>query len=188
VKLLRLLSPAILALALLPAAANAGTTPQPTFAEMVQALGGGFEIPPEWSGVWQYQDSTYDCDDNLLTTDSGEDTLCAGDPYEEAPPGYEFSCSGTVTSTVVDLVCTVSFMVATCTVEITIDLEGTRTGETATYVETITTTYSGGLECDFFPDTCERTRGTITRIGPAPKSCFTPTEPSSWGKVKLRYR
>jgi hypothetical protein len=66
-------------------------------------------IPPEWDGVWQSTDSTYDCTSGTLkNTSSGLDTLCGGKPIlaTNQGGGIQLSCTGTAGPTAIDVTCT----------------------------------------------------------------------------------
>ena len=185
---LRVLCVAALTLALLPTGAHAGKLPKPSFTQILQAAG-GFTLPPEWAGIWQYEDTTYSvCGVPEFTTESGTDTLCAGLSLDPDDVGIQFDCTGTVTATAIDVVCTGSMeLFPGCTLNFTVTTTATRNGDNATYVNQFETTYVP-TGCAFQSDGCEVTRGTLTRTGPEPKSCATPTREGTWGTLKLRYR
>lgn len=152
----------------------------------------GDTIPPEWAGIWTFIDSTYDCGGELLSTDAGTDTLCAGQPIlvDDASP-YQLDCNGSTTATTADVTCTYSAEIfPDCMGSITVEFHAVRTSNT--YVATGTTSqqYAGtGEGCDFFPDSCTRTVTYGTRIAGEPTAyCATPAEPATWGRVKSRYR
>src|SRR5690348_17878618 len=63
---------------------------------------GSVTVPPEWAGVWQYTDTTYDCNGAFKSTDSGFDTLCAGATFDTSST---ISCTGSATSTTYSLHC-----------------------------------------------------------------------------------
>jgi hypothetical protein len=125
--------------------------------------------------------------------DSGIDTLCAGRAYDPAPDSpYQLECTGTVTTTTVDQHCTFSGPVegTECTLDITFDFVGTRSGDSSVITQTLSIDVGGtGAECAFFPDECTRTVSRATRIGPEPGAyCASPVEPTTWGRVKSQYR
>jgi hypothetical protein len=163
------------------------------FGNALHAINGSITIPPEWDGVWAYDDSLYECGGAPLSQHSGEDTLCAGEVlYDDgAVPEVTFTCSGSATATTLDVTCSGSFVpIVDCTTSVTLDIEGTRTGDTS-FTQTVTTwSYHGTADiCGLFPDECYRTRSHATRTGPAPSDyCSTPVRRASWGQVKVRYR
>jgi hypothetical protein len=154
------------------------------------ALGGDFTIPPEWAGVWDIETVSETCEGAPLDTEVESDTLCSGALILEDDEEFELDCTGTVTSTTVDIECTGSSEIPPdCTVDYSFSLEGSRTGDTYTAVETIQITYGGtSIECDLFPDSCERYTTTGTRVAPEPANCMVPVEPASWSLLKARYR
>ena len=184
---MKLLFPvAALVLALAPAAFADASFSRPTALRILIAAGEP-TFPPDWAGVWQYEDTIRTCGAKEFSTESGEDILCTGNEIEPDP---EFTCDGTVTATVVDVMCTGSYEAFPgCTANVTSNIQGTRDGDTIHYVNTVMIEFTGpDLECSFLPDICQETRGVLTRIGPEPKECVTPTTPSTWGSVKSRYR
>jgi len=151
-----------------------------------------YKIPPEWDGLWTSTDSTYDCGGLFQTTEVSEDTLCSGAVFLDPA---EFSgvveCSGSFTATTINLTCTgTDSLFEGCDVTFSYTIHGTRSGNSAFLVLTFSTTYDGSApECDFFPDDCSQVNTHATRTGPAPPTyCATPTRPSTWGGVKIRYR
>lgn len=152
----------------------------------------GDTIPPEWAGIWTFTDSTYDCGGELLSTDSGTDTLCSGKPVlvDDASP-YQLSCTGSTTATTADVTCTYTGEIfPDCTVTLSVEFHAVRTSNS--YVATGTTSqqYAGtGKGCDFLTDSCTRTVTYGTRIAGEPTAyCATPVLPATWGSVKSRYR
>ena len=149
---------------------------------------GGITVPPEWAGIWQTTDSTYDCTGALLSSGASFDTLCAGVTFEQDP---DFSCTGSVDANSYTQHCTGSGEIfPDCNYTFDVQTHGTRTGDTFFSVSVLTTTYSGtGEGCDFLPDMCQQFNSHATRIGPAPtKYCSTPVEGTTWGQIKSQYR
>lgn len=149
---------------------------------------GDIVVPPEWAGVWQYTDTTYDCTGAFQSTSTGFDTLCAGAHFDTSST---ISCTGSATSTTFSQHCTASGeIVPDCNYNFDIVTHGTRTGDTFFSVSVFNTTYTGTApECSFFPNDCTQTNSHSTRIGPAPPEyCATPAAPMTWGKLKATYR
>ncbi len=159
-----------------------------------QILRGGPQptLPAAWSGIWSDADTIYMCSDpgTPVFTSSGLDTLCTGETYSE-DPDYTLDCSGTTSDTNLDLTCTGSFLPdpkdPTCVAEVDIELHGVRTDEKYFLSATINTTFVPPF-CYLSPDQCLIIETTATRIAPEPAECLTPALPSTWGKVKARYR
>lgn len=156
------------------------------------ALGGGVVVPPEWAGIWTYVDSTYDCDGNFESLDGGTDTLCAGrvfQPVEDNP--YPLVCNENTTASTVEVSCTAFVeIVPDCDAMFTFEFNGTRTGDSYFVTALSRTEFVGTApECGFLPNSCSRTNTHGTRIAPEPVAyCATPVEPTTWGRVKTRYR
>jgi hypothetical protein len=151
-----------------------------------------YKIPPEWDGIWTSTDSTYDCAGGLQQVAVGEDTLCSGavflDPVNFTGPA---ECTGSITATTINITCTGDTMVVPdCVATLAYSIQGTRAGDDAYQVATISVSYDGSApECGFFPDYCFQVNAHAHRTGPAPPTyCATPTLPSTWGGVKIRYR
>ena len=148
-------------------------------------------IPAEWDGVWQSTDSTYDCTSGTLkNTSSSKDTLCGGKPIlatnQSSAP--QLSCTGSATSTSIDVTCTGTAPVfAGCDAELTYHIVATRTGDHYDGQFTTSIHYVGS--CSILTDSCNRTSSHADRIGPAPTDyCATPTQRTTWGRVKTIYR
>jgi hypothetical protein len=47
----------------------------------IRLLGGLTTVPADWDGIWTTTDSTYDCSTGFKSTNSGADTICAGESY-----------------------------------------------------------------------------------------------------------
>lgn len=151
-------------------------------------LGSVITVPPEWAGVWETSDSTYDCAGVLTGTSTYTDTLCAG---TRIYPDTTLGCSGSSTATTFDMSCSGSAEVFTdCQYTVNLESHGTRSGETFNSVATLSVVYSGtGLGCDLFPDHCSQTNSHSTRTGVAPAAyCATPAQPVTWGRMKVLYR
>jgi len=162
--------------------------------QILRSAGGSITVPPEWDGVWASEDSIYTCEGTFQGVESYLDTLCAGQVFgytDSGDPGITFDCTGSATSTTVNATCSGSSdIVPDCTVTIANSFVATRTG--GTYVATATSSinYAGtALGCDLIPDSCMRTVTYATRLGPAPiEYCVTPTQSSTWGQIKVRYK
>lgn len=163
------------------------------FSDVVSAAGLEITVPPEWDGIWSYTDSMYTCEGELSNVFTGFDTLCAGQMIDTDPGGgpENFECTGSVDGTTLQYECTGSEEVFTdCTGNYSITASATRTGETYVAETVVDISYSGtGLGCDQVPASCFRTVTHATRNGPAPSAyCVTPTESSSFGRIKVMYR
>ena len=151
---------------------------------------GGITVPPEWAGIWQSTDTTYDCNGVFQSTSTTLDTLCAGVTFD-VPDDPDISCTGSADANTYTQHCTGTTEVfPDCIATFDIETHGTRTGDTFFSVSVFSTTYAGsGKGCDFFPDMCQQFNSHSTRIAPAPqKYCSTPVLGTSWGKVKSQYR
>lgn len=185
---------ALLALAAtLLAAASVQAAPRhaPRFGTVLALLGGGQNVPSAWAGVWQNVDSTYTGCDVLVPAGSSSetDTLCTGQTLLPDTTGFgSMDCNGTVTDTQVDVTCTGSSAFDSCTVDFTYHITGTRTGNSALFVTTLTQHYSPPSACFFLPDACTRFVSRGTRIAPEPPTCGTPARRTTWGTVKTLYR
>lgn len=183
----RLLAMVLLAAVVIPTAASAREFKPPSLLEAI--AGTGFSIPAAWSGVWQYQDSTYQCTPRTLTdTDSGLDTLCAGTSFEpDTTEGVQYDCTGTVSDTFVDITCTGSLTFEDCTGTFQTRSVGTRTGESYIATTTVTLTWSPAF-CALQADSCTEIVTRATRISPQPGGCTTAAIQGTWGSLKTRYR
>ncbi len=166
--------------------ADAGPRPTSHGGSPSRLLGGNV-VPAAWAGIWSTVDSTYDCQDILQSTDSSLDTLCTG---QASDPGTG-ECIGTITDNSIDITCNYSELIDTdCTLTISIEVHGTRTSNS--YLLTITSmssTAGTSKGCDLFPSSCSRTVSRGTRIASEPLAyCSTPVDPTTWGRVKSRYR
>lgn len=158
--------------------------PAPRVADILAALG-DTSVPPEWGGVWHFEDTEYDCvSGDSLSSDSEDVTLCTG---EEVYPNPGATCSGTTDGTSISITCTGSGgFPPICTVDVTFTLTADRSGETLTATSTYTQV-STPADC-FGQDGCTRTETIGTRSAPEPTPCTSPVESNAWGKVKSRYR
>jgi len=190
-------------LLLLVLAAVVGTAPNAEaaprgmrYADVLRATRTTISIPPEWDGIWASEDSVYDCQGVLQSVEVYLDTLCAGQVYGyqgEDPTGglLTITCTGFATATVASVTCAGSGeIIPDCTVSISNSLDATRTGNSFVAVSITDISASGtALGCNLFPARCTRVVTHATRTGPAPADyCLTPTRPSSWGEVRIRYR
>ena len=151
-------------------------------------VNGNIIVPAEWAGIWQYSDTTYDCNGAFKSTSSGYDTLCAGAQFDTSS---SVSCTGSVDGTSYTQHCTGSGeLFPDCNYNIDIVTHGTRNGDTFFSVSVIQSSTSGTAEgCNLFPADCQQVNSHATRIGPAPAEyCATPAAPTTWGKVKAQYR
>ncbi len=146
--------------------------------------------PPEWGGIWEIDDHTYDCEtEELLGSEAYTDTICAGSSIDFENPGFELTCNGTADASTVSVTCTGSFeIIPDCVMEFSSVFTATRDGDTFTSVHTVSTSYVGE-GCLFLPNDCTRTESTATRIAPEPNPCEqTPVATVDWGTVKALYR
>src|SRR6185503_12719078 len=128
------------AMFLLPSPAAAARGPK-TMMEMIRLVrgSGAVTIPPEWDGLYDTQDSTYDCLGNLTGTDSSIDTLCGG---QVVLGDGNLDCTGSANATSVNVTCTATDFFDPCQITTTSNLRATRTGNTFFAVFTLTTEFS----------------------------------------------
>lgn len=161
------------------------------FKGTLRAMNGSIVIPPEWSGIWTTTDSVYDCSDQFIEVATSKDTICAGQVVTQIGEIVDFTCTGAVNGTTMDVTCTGSYEPVTdCLVTFTVVTHTTRSGDSFRSVSTTTTTHSGTNPiCSFFPEDCKRnvTEGTRTGVAP-PAFCATPTKRATWGQLKILYR
>lgn len=159
--------------------------------DLFRAARAAIVTPLEWDGLWNSVDSTYTCTGTFQGTGASLDTICGG--KECQPPGMTFAldCTGTADATTIDMTCTATVeVVPDCFASFTVVTRGTRTGDTAFTVSTVSTTYSGtALGCDLMPPSCTQRNSHATRIGSAPADyCLTPAKRARWSDLKLLYR
>jgi hypothetical protein len=179
---------AVLLSILVPAASGTAAETRPT--SWRQALrAGGFAIPVEWAGVWAFEDTTRECGDpQVLNIDTGIDTLCAGYSLEpDTTGGFTYNCMGTVDATEIDLVCTSSIGIDECTITYRETIRATRNGDQVRSFFRIEEIFTPPL-CLFLPDTCQEEYESLVRLGPAPPTCATLVNPSSWSRIKTLFR
>lgn len=183
----------LFASALLPGGASA----EPPRAGLKQALGlisatGAVVVPQEWGGIWTAVDSTYDCTGAFDFVSGSTDTICPGTPIiDTGGIPMQFNCTGSADANTVDVTCTGSYeIVPDCVASFVQTMHGTRDGDTFFMVSNTEVTYSGGaFGCDLTPATCMQINSHGTRTAPTPiEYCQTPAVPTTWGKLKLRYR
>jgi len=182
----RLTAVAAAVLLFVPAAhAENASVPLPTLGNALSAFG-QYTIPASWAGVWNTQDSDFDCDTNKpLGSDADTDTLCTGEVID---PGAEISCTGSTSDTNIDIDCSGTFeIIEGCSVTMEYSFHGTRNGDTANVTTVFSQEFSPTM-CAFLPDDCTRTETVATRIGPEPPGCLTPVLPATWGQLKAVYR
>lgn len=179
---------AIVVLSFMPRDAHSAAFHVPSFG---QALRGSVpSIPAAWAGIWTFRDTTHTCaDPNTITgTDSGLDTLCTGQVFQDSTGGVQVNCTGTVTDNSADVTCTGSFQFFPgCDVQFTNHLVATRNGNQAFVTTTFNTVYTPSM-CLLQLDSCDVTESTLARIAGEPTSCMTPVQRSTWGAVKVHYR
>lgn len=147
-------------------------------------------IPEEWGGIWDIAFDIYDCDTNQLVFSAADrDTLCPGAVFED--PGDDevtWECTSSADGDSYTSHCEGSTeMIPGCTATFTVDMTGTRTGDSYTATSIVATTYSGA--CFDLEDTCQRTESAGTRVGGTPDSCQgTPNENLTWGTMKSTFR
>lgn len=178
-------APLFLALLFAPATALAAKPAPARMSHMLRDAVGP-TIPASWAGIYSYTDTTYDCETLAVTgTDADNDTLCAESSFEDST----FTCTGTATETDADLTCTYSFdLFPGCSATVTGHIVATKSGDQVASTFTITTVFTP-TGCAFQPDQCEKHSRRMTRILPPPPTCpTTPTQPATWGRLKIRYR
>ena len=184
----------LLAATMLPGAASAQSTSTGLKHQLVITRAGAtIVVPPEWGGIWTVTDSIYDCAGVLQSVEASQDTLCPGEPAQQDPQQFPgtIDCTGSADATSIDVSCTGSSeLFPDCMMNFTSNLRGTRTGETYFVVSTTELATSGTAEgCDLFPGFCTQINSHATRTAPAPVAyCQTPTRPTTWGNLKVRYR
>ena len=172
------------------APAFAENVPQ-TFRDLLRGAA-DVDIPLDWDGVWSSTDSMYDCNGAFISVSTGLDTLCGGKSVTSTNSGggVPLTCSGSSSSTSIDATCTGSQnAIPGCDANLSFHILATRSGEHYDGQFTTTIDYVGAACAPFFTDSCHRTSSHADRIGPAPPSyCATPTERTTWGRVKTIYR
>lgn len=165
---------------------NAPIKSRPTLAEVFR-LAGDTGVPAAWAGVWDFNNSHYECTlQFFLGSDAETDTLCTGDAIQSDP---KFVCSGTTTDTTVDITCSGQQEYSpTCVAQLTYTLQATRNGDTMTGTASLSTDFTPDLCYQKTPDFCIETQITGTRVAPEPKDCTSSVDELSWGKVKAFYR
>jgi hypothetical protein len=123
----RLCCAAILAIALSPTEGLAAARRVPSFGQAL-ALG-DFTIPSGWAGIWSSSDTIRVCQNPTIEDiETNVDTLCAG---EAIAPGVDYSCTGTLTDTEANTVCSGSFSLEGGRADYTFTLQATRNGDSA---------------------------------------------------------
>lgn len=147
-------------------------------------------LHPDWEGVWESDIRQEECDGTLVDTSVGTDNLCAGEPLLGPDTGTDLTCTGTISSTSIDVSCTGTQEIFTdCVATITVEMQGTRNGDSAEITSTVQATYEGsGFGCSQIPDTCNRIIATSTRTSLEPDCTGVSTHDSSWGTVKARFQ
>jgi len=175
-----------------PLPAAAGELPQLSLSGILGALDDPV-LPDEWGGIWDIDIDLRLCGSpTILFSDSETDTLCPGasvDAGDSDPddPTIIMECTGTATATRLEMTCTFSQVVegGACTINSVITYEADLNGDSYTAVVRSESTVSG--TCIDQGDFCGESTITGTRVGPAPASCATPVELSTWGTLKSRY-
>lgn len=148
-------------------------------------------IPEAWAGIWQTNYTVYDCDSGFeLFSDAQLDTFCTGTPFvDNGDDEIDFTCSGTVDATSVDIECSGSTSGGPdCAVELVWTMVGTRDGDSMTSTTTVTMTQVGS-GCVGPAVFCTRMEMTGTRIDAEPEECgLAPTDVLSWSTIKGLYR
>src|SRR5262245_38484720 len=98
-----------------------------------------YKIPAEWDGIWTSNDSTYDCTGGFQSIDATDDTLCSGavflDPNDISGT---VDCTGSWSATTINITCTgVDTILTGCVATFTYSIRGTRTGDDAFLVITV---------------------------------------------------
>lgn len=153
------------------------------------AGGAGAPVVTEaWEGVWEIETTVRDCEtQNIISTSSTRDSLCAGDPIPFEGGEADLTCDGTANDTSFELHCSGSNeWFPGCVAHTTLTATGTRDGDSFSATATMETTFEGTGKCEFFPDQCLLIETAGTRVE---DGCVTtPVEPLGWGKVKSRFR
>jgi hypothetical protein len=180
--------------ALLPAGIAQAGSVRPAFKDVLRTMSSSVPVPPEWSGIWDVTDSTYDCSGVLTGTSSDPETLCTGQSVQPPSTGspVTIDCTGTATATELHMVCTGSAAIMPdCQLDLVMHIDIVRTADTYFSILTMTTSYSGTAEgCDLLPGNCMQINSHGIRTGAAPADfcAGVPTRPASWGQVKAHYR
>lgn len=145
-------------------------------------------FPASWEGLWEFTNVMEDCEGTPMGTEIDTSSICEGDVLTPDDEGFTFECTGTIDDDSIDLVCTAGEEVSEdCTASLSYTLEGIRTGDTVTGIQTTTITYTGA-GCGPIENICLATEITGTRISPEPENCITPVQPATWGAIKARYK
>jgi hypothetical protein len=184
---------ALLIVVTLLALANAleAATPPARWVDLLRPASSQVVLPPEWDGVWESTDSTYDCNDVLQSVETNSDTLCAGQDLTYNPATYNVTCTGSANATTADIHCSgTAEVIPECTATLQIDSHVVLSGDSYFSITTTSVSYSGAaLGCDLIPPSCTKIRSHATRLSPAPPAyCLTPSRSSTWGEMKIRYR
>ena len=158
------------------------------------ALNGSIVVPAEWSGIWSYTDSVYDCSGVFQSLDSGLDTLCTGLSYDPAPDSPYPARLHRIRdldhrrpALHVQRPDRGHRMHGHLHVRLRRNPLGRHVRDHQHDVDRHRR--NGASECSFFPDQCTRTVSRATRIAAEPTAyCATPVEPTTWGRVKSQYR
>jgi hypothetical protein len=180
----------LIACVLVSGSADAKPAPK-DFRSALKALNAAIIVPPEWDGVWDTVDSSYDCKGVLTGTSASEDTICGGQAVTSGDPNspFTFTCTGTANGNTIDVTCTGGGQVLPeCQLSIDFHIQVTRTGDSFRSVTTSNSTYSG-TGCMGIPDVCSRDVQVGSRSGPAPVDfCTTSVRRATWGQLKTIYR
>jgi hypothetical protein len=176
----------------IPLAAGAAADPAPTPSHLYilrTLTDDEIILPGEWAGIWESTENTYDCvADSLIETWVGHDTLCTGDLILD-PEEMPIECTMEFDGSTLSYDCTGTVeIIGECSAEYHLFGTWTVDGETLTSEFTFSIEYSAG--CDpGFPDICNRTEVTATKIGPEPPECEdTWVSMTRWGAIKALYR
>jgi hypothetical protein len=173
---------------LIPQLAHAA--PRSAFQVWIDKLRAEVPVPAGWDGIWDHTDSVYICGFGPLQAVRDTDTTCVGQEFV-VPIEGGFTCTGSGTTTTFHMDCngTTPYDVG-CDIIATGTYDGTRTGSTYYAVSQINGTFSPpGCQDPAPPTVCLTIHVHATRLGDAPPAyCATPTQPSTWGSMKARYR
>jgi len=149
-------------------------------------LGGGARVPAAWAGIWVFTKTEYACPTNdIVSTTVGQDTLCAGELFEEE--NDPFTCITSINDAGADVVCSAAFeLIPGCTVVSEYETHLRRIGDSI--VGTTTGTASSVPAGCAGPETCGHEEYSGVRIAPPPADCSLPVDDLSWGQLKSRYR
>jgi hypothetical protein len=130
-------------------------------------------------GIWNYETIARDCTTDQVVpdlSDSGTDTLCAGDPIfdDEGDDIFVDGCDvENVGANSFSIECVQTESLGGCTVSWSVNWQFSYTNTTITGTGTMSVTYSG-TECGDVVNECYNVTTTATRVGSAPPGACPP--------------